>query len=287
MENFGITFGLIVFGIILLAIISAFIFSPSFRKDVIASEGEAAVLGVINVKGVIIVLLMGIFGAFFFAIIRNDAGSGQTGQDMTTADALKHLQSNTKAFEIKEKRKGIYITHDTVDYMIGDLPPVDYSEDKLIANKDTNDLNKWNLSLSGSNLGAVRLNLEQARIIFDSSAVKNYKFGEPYKIGELDLHFKIESVYEGPPNSGQYTYDIRFGEAQSPRDIIWYESTVTYPKSLNGKIILNNGLNSLEHPQWKNEYYVGLGIGIPLQDDEKKYISVDCLNIIAVKAKVE
>lgn len=61
--------GLIVIGIILLAVMGAFIFSDKFRKDVIASEGEASVFGLLNVKGVIIVLLTAVFcGAFIYII---------------------------------------------------------------------------------------------------------------------------------------------------------------------------------------------------------------------------
>lgn len=63
--------GLVIIGGILIAIISAFIFSEKFRKDVIASEGEASVFGMINVKGVIIVLLTAIFCGAFIWIMDN------------------------------------------------------------------------------------------------------------------------------------------------------------------------------------------------------------------------
>ena len=62
----------LIIGAILLIIIGAFVFSSSFRKDVIASEGEASILGLFNVKGVLIILLTAIFCGTFIYILRED-----------------------------------------------------------------------------------------------------------------------------------------------------------------------------------------------------------------------
>ncbi len=66
------TIGLIIIGTILLGITGAFILSPAFRRDVIASEGEASILGLFNVKGVVIILLIAIFAGSFIYIIRGE-----------------------------------------------------------------------------------------------------------------------------------------------------------------------------------------------------------------------
>ena len=50
----------ILIGIILSALVFAFIFSQKFRQDVVGGEGQATIFGLISVQGVIIVLLCGI-----------------------------------------------------------------------------------------------------------------------------------------------------------------------------------------------------------------------------------
>lgn len=47
--------------ILLVALVTALIFSSSFRNDVLGSEGEARILGIISVKGVSIVVLSALF----------------------------------------------------------------------------------------------------------------------------------------------------------------------------------------------------------------------------------
>jgi uncharacterized protein YneR len=51
----------IISSIILISLIGALIFKDSFRKDILISEGEANIFGILNVKGVAIVVLTGLF----------------------------------------------------------------------------------------------------------------------------------------------------------------------------------------------------------------------------------
>jgi uncharacterized protein YneR len=51
----------IISSIILISLIGALIFKDSFRKDILISEGEATIFGILNVKGVAIVVLTGLF----------------------------------------------------------------------------------------------------------------------------------------------------------------------------------------------------------------------------------
>ena len=54
--------------LLLILLLGGFVFSPSLRKDLVASEGEASVLGWISVKGVLIVLLAALFlGGMIYA----------------------------------------------------------------------------------------------------------------------------------------------------------------------------------------------------------------------------
>jgi len=69
--NIASIIGIIIIGIALMLIVGAFVFSNTFRKDVIASEGEASMFGVLNIKGVIIILLMGVLVTALVLIINN------------------------------------------------------------------------------------------------------------------------------------------------------------------------------------------------------------------------
>jgi len=51
----------IISSIILISLIGALIFKEKFRKDILVSEGEATIFGILNVKGVAIIVLTGLF----------------------------------------------------------------------------------------------------------------------------------------------------------------------------------------------------------------------------------
>lgn len=51
----------IVSSILLISIIVALIFKKDFRKDILVAEGEASIFGILNVKGVAIIVLAGLF----------------------------------------------------------------------------------------------------------------------------------------------------------------------------------------------------------------------------------
>jgi hypothetical protein len=51
----------IISSIILISLIGALIFKENFRKDILISEGEATIFGILNVKGAAIIALAGLF----------------------------------------------------------------------------------------------------------------------------------------------------------------------------------------------------------------------------------
>ncbi len=87
------TIGLVIIGAVLLLTMGGFVFSEKFRKDVTASEGEASFFGMLSVKGVIIVLLIGIFVAAMVLIIKYGTPS-ETG--------LQNCENCTPAIEIND-----------------------------------------------------------------------------------------------------------------------------------------------------------------------------------------
>lgn len=56
-------------GLLLVLLVSALIINKSFRSDVLGGEGEATVLGLLSIKGVVIVVLCGLFlGGFIYPL---------------------------------------------------------------------------------------------------------------------------------------------------------------------------------------------------------------------------
>lgn len=279
------TIGLIVIGLILLAIITAFIFSSKFRKDVIASEGEAAVLGLINVKGVIIVLLTGIFGGIFTYIIQLDSGVIET-KEINANSAISFLKNlEEEEYTLVEKGGKMYIHCNGTS--IGTLNL--NSEMDLSAKKSPEDWDNWYVGIDGSNMGFVSLNLNQEQMMYNSTEAPVFYPHRPYQIGDLDFYFKIDSIY-GIEHKGafKYNYEIQFGEGKSSNSINWSSNRHQYFKTPDGIIKINGGLKRIQDSKWDNNYYVGLGLGQPTHNAEKNiYTLVEKVNVIAIESKLE
>lgn len=279
------TIGLIVIGTILLAIVAAFIFSSKFRKDVIAGKGEAAVLGLINVKGVIIVLLTGIFGGIFTYIIQLDSDQIPN-QEITANSAIAFLQNiedeeytiGYKGGEMNILCNGTTLGKITLD-----------TEMDLTARKSPEDWDNWHVGMDGSNMGFVSLNLNQEQMLYNSNEAPVFYPHKAYQIGDLDFFFQIDSIY-GIQHKGsyKYNYDIKFGEGKSANKIKWSKNMHQYFKTPNGNININNGLKRVQDSIWNNNYYVGLGLGQPTHDSIRKVFTlVEKVNVIAIESKLE
>lgn len=250
------TLGLIIIGIILLAIILAFIFSANFRKDVIASEGEAKVLGLINVKGVIIVLLTAIFAGAFVYILQLDLKP-----DSSTPNTIIS-------------------------------PAVATPNSRLSASVNKTDLAKWQIKKDAFDLGYVNLKSNQAVLFYDNEAVQEYQIKKEYKIGNLAFNFIIDSIYRTETKQGtQYNYLIRFGEGDNG-NISWQTTATTFVKTENGKLNPKKPLAKIQDNKWESVYYLDFGIGEPLRDINEldatnvKFTGVNFVNIKVLETKV-
>ena len=277
------TLGLYVIGAILLAIVAAFIFSSKFRKDVIASEGEAAVLGIINVKGVIIVLLTAIFGGLFAYIIQ--PAENPPIEPMTTSDAIALLQeSDNDNYSIITKDGKMSISCNGT--VIGEIA-VNQNED-LGARKSDKDWDNWDVEARGNRLGFVTMKVNQEQLIYSDNQNTTFHKGRPYQVGDLNFFFRIDSIYRTyPGNRTKYNYEINFGEGNSEA-IQWKTRSEHYLKTNDGHIYIDGGLKRLQNGAWEKNYYVGLGLGQPLYDSiNATFLSVDKVNIIAIESRLE
>tara|TARA_R110002072_G_scaffold74671_14_gene176691 strand:- start:730 stop:1584 length:855 start_codon:yes stop_codon:yes gene_type:complete len=281
------TIGLIVIGAILLAIVSAFIVSSKFRKDVIASEGEAAVLGLINVKGVIIVLLTGIFGGIFTYIIQldseNDNNKRQEINQSSAIAFLHQLEGETYTLTDNNGEMNILCNGTTLGKISLD------AEMDLSARKSPADWDNWYVGIDGSHMGYVSLNLNQEQMLYSLADAPIFYPHRPYQIGDLDFFFRIDSIY-GLQHKGsfKYNYDIRFGEGKGESDITWSENLHQYFKTPDGKININKGLKRIQDSNWDKNYYVAMGLGQPAFDSIKNNFSwVEMVNVVALESKLE
>lgn len=275
--------GIIITGVVLFAIVMAFIFNGKFRKDVIASEGEAAVFGLINVKGVIIVLIIAIFGGLLGFLVQLDLNVQDI--DITNARAINQLsESNEDQYSLSHRGDNWVISSGGVE--IG-MITLDTNSD-LSATKSPTNSKHWYVGKDGSKYGLVSTRVDQEQILFDYEHFTSFYTKKPYEIGNLKLRFIIDSIYAIHFNGRtKYNYIVRFGEQVGNRDIAWGRQ-LEYEKSADGEIRLANGLKQIQEPKWENNYFVGIGLGQPTYDSvHRVYPGVDKLNLIAVESKVE
>lgn len=122
----------IVCAALLIALISAFIFSDKFRKDVLVGEGEARIFGIITVKGIAIIVLSGLFlGGLIYSTHDPDVIPKK---DFTKDIAPKTNDKPHDQVKIEKKPgiylrekagKGVIISQDMIEVVpgsINDLP---------------------------------------------------------------------------------------------------------------------------------------------------------------------
>ena len=278
------TIGIIVTGIVLLAIILAFIFNGRFRKDVIASEGEAAVLGMINVKGVIIVLLTAIFGGLLAFMVQLDTQVDTA--ELTDALAIEHLsKSSEDMYSLHNQGDNLVIRSNGVEIGVVGLD----TNSKLAASKSPSDSKNWFINKGNSRLGYVSSRMDQEQITYDD---RNRSFFYPkkmYPIGNLDLVFMIDSIYKSHPSNKNtiYHFVMRYGEKRGDDKVHW-GSPMEHLKTKDGRLTMSNGLKRIHDPDWVNNYYIGLGLGQPSHDSvTNSFTGVEKLNLLAIESKLE
>lgn len=218
---------LAIIGIILLAIVGAFIFSENFRKDVIASEGEASVFGMINVKGVIIILLAGIFcGAFVWILSENSKTTPSTKDNREFISKLREL-NNRMANPVKDR----------------------FGYHTVLLNNDT-----------------IRFTPQQETAYFKSvPPYKSYPTNErhyPFEVTSgcqslREFWFQIDTIVNMTMYPGcTYDYQLSFGEGN-----VKYHKSYRIAKTAGGG--LDGSIYLLSNPKWNYSYSLMIGLGQP------------------------
>jgi len=278
------TFGIVVISVLLSAIIAAFIFSPKFRKDVVASEGEAAVLGLINVKGVIIVLLTAILVGSFVYILKLEASSHNSDIEFPNLEVTNGENIKVPDCQLNIKDDSIFISAN--GRVLGVLNTEQLQNLKVIKDKEIEF--KWNAKLFD------KIKLGEINISHDTEFIQNsegdieslpFKVHKPYRVSDLNLFFIIDSIQYYSINSNVgYNYWIRFGEGQNSSEVKWLDEPVSYIKTRNASLSPKQSFKCIQHKSWNNMYYIALGLGQPLVDTTNmKYSEVQMLNLNALE----
>ena len=273
--------GLVTIGLLLAAIITAFIFSKKFREDVISSEGEASVFGMINVKGVIVVLLSAIFVGAFIYIIQMDNNNTE---EIDTSAAINYLKKSSDVQYALNYNPNIHCLELMMNRTaIGKLDQ--NLSLNLNAEKANADNKTWQIKAGNLSLGMISLETEQGnRFWHQGQNPRFYEQNKPYQIQNMDFYFSIDSIYTRKIDTLQLPYfDVKFGE-KTAGEIKWHAEKFTFNKTDNGKIDLKNDLRCLTDPAWSHDYYVGFGVGLP---GGEKQTHVEMLNTFVVKVRLK
>ncbi|MDH6312475.1 uncharacterized protein (UPF0333 family) [Parabacteroides sp. PFB2-10] len=183
---------LVIIGALLIIIIAAFVFSSSFRKDVIASEGEASILGLFNVKGVLIILLAAIFcGALIYVFEKGSDKEKALQENMAnkTEPNVTHYGSLTKKILVDDNVKWeIKPIVSAVEYKMG---------------------TKFNVAKKVSGVEDFYFCVESAEFIGgDSLYLYQVRFGEKPQDGNMDDIIWEEVAQEYPKTPSARFTDI-------------------------------------------------------------------------------
>ncbi len=276
--------GVIIIGAVLLAIVSAFIFSKSFRQDVIHGQGKAKIGDMISVEGVIIVVIIVVMvGALVYLVNTQQIPADQN--QITLASAIDKLKSDKSiSFKLYEENGRHFVKAE--DRMLGEIH-ADINH-KLKVFKDSHDAQKWLTGADSSKLGYITLEMNRHLNLWKAHNGIFYRLHQPYRVGKTELWFKIDSIYN-THISGKtfYHYQLSFGQGESENNVTWPVQE-KFDKTTNGEIDESANQRFLSKVEWESNYYVALGIGQPAYDSiSNSFPGVEKLNMLVLEGRIE
>jgi hypothetical protein len=223
-----------------------------------------------------------VFFSLFFGVIELiDIGGGAA--PVTIENAAKYLSESDSSEYVLNSKPGsqeavVYVNFGTDgSAQLGELtsnPEIDLNAKKV------KDIGLWNIAMGSTVLGKVKLDVNEYRIIADSTNSKQFKVGEWYALDESDFWFRINSITGKSPD---YTYNVSFGEGAEEKSIVPALRSLDYTKTPNGFIFLNQGFKLVRNDKWTRQYYVKFGAGLATNNST----SVQKLNVQVVGLNVD
>lgn len=276
--------GVIIIGIVLLAIVSAFIFSKSFRQDVIHGQGKAKIGDVVTVEGVIIVVIMAVMIGALLYLVNNRPISMGTDQ-ITLASAINKLKNDkTIRYRIFEENGRHFVK--AKDRTLGEIQTD--TNHKLKVSKDIRNAQRWLTGADSTKLGYITLEMNQHMRLWKANNGIFYRLNQPYRVGKTELWFKIDSIYNTHVSGKTfYHYQLSFGKGESEKRIVWPVQE-KFDKTTNGEIDETANQRFLTQPEWESNYYIAIGIGQPAYDSiTNSFPGVEKLNMFVLEGRVE
>jgi hypothetical protein len=268
-----------------LIIILAAIFVPQFQKLIFASDAEATLSDKLSIKGkMFATICLAIVAAMVFVFYLDKSEQGPIPeQDPITIGNVVDLLNDS--FDLKYELRGDQIqgkyeaNKDTTKTII--IGKLNSTPERILDSKKSSTKSNWYVTDEDFTIGQLKheVNLNNyERLVLDTTGY-NYKNGTTYSVGDGRFRFRIDSVVGVGLKKDSYEYYLSFGEKQDDEKILWKNLSEPIPKSINGKIKPINR-KKLWQQNWKNDYIVDIGLGIPTSYDiQKPNSGVDLLNI--------
>ena len=224
---------------------------------------------------------LAVFFAVFFGAIEIFKGGATA--DPTVESAAKYLsESDSSAYFLNpqpgSQKAAVFMKYgDNKNMELGEL-----SEDSgtILKGEKIQGKGFWEIAFGATNLGKVKVDIDEYRIIADSTHGKHFNVGKWYPLDESEFWFKINSISGKSPN---YLYTVSYGEGREISTIIPSERSLEYAKTSDGFIFLNQPFKRVRNDAWKRQYYVKFGAGLATNQST----SVQKLNVQVIGVALE
>ena len=250
--------------IILFTIILASIFHSDFQKFIFGSS-EATFKSLTFKGAVFAVICLGI--VYFMVDVYNKKIISETQPlpppQKLTLDKVANYLKETTVDNYELSSNGAIELNDIIIGRISSSPerPLDIEK--------SNEKGKWYVEKDSLKMGFLSLDPEVSEfaLLVDTTEIPfpTYMVGRNNLIGQ-DFYFKIDSIQVINPNEA-WNYAVSFGEKSNGDGPIWLKQSVNVQKTNNGRI-KEAGKMELFQQDWKSNYYVQIGLGHPLVDEE-------------------
>lgn len=222
-----------------------------------------------------------VFFSLFFGVV--ELLDSEEITEISVESAAEHLSNSDSTEYVFNSMPGsqkaaVYLNYGkSRTTQLGEL-----SDNEKIQLKGVKGLDKglWKIVLGKTVLGEVNVDVDEYRLMADSTHAKHFNVKEWYPIGESDFWFRINSILGTYPN---YLYTVGYGEGHVVDSIIPSTRSLEYFKTSDGLITLGQKFKLVRNDEWKRQYYVKFGAGLATHGS----LSVQKINVQVIGLNVE
>lgn len=290
--------GLVFIAGIAIALMWPFIRDPKFRQDLLSSEGEGSFKGVKIKGGTFLLLFFLLVGSFVFILMYEVKP-----KELSIEELIAKINQSEGDYQLKNDDNTIVIYKDSLK-----LAKLNIKTNKGLNTSKGSKKNSWIVSHEDvSRLGFIKMK-HQENHVKRTDEIRKHVIGKetPHRIKKLDLYFRIDSVAKYTRKVAVdslitgYDYWVTYGELDGESEdgsefILWQNKSKKYIKTPNAQLNVASSFDIIQDASWKNNYFVGMGLGYPHKDSIFKgfefirieYDYVELINVIALEYSIE